>query len=121
MSPKARGQLPLHDQGQSQAQGARQLPHQDDGQPAVQGTNQPKFQGQGHPQAHVLYENRRSEADHKNERFEDYHKCLFNEEIDVREHRVIKARLHNIHTEKENKIALNSNDDKKYLILGDID
>ena len=33
--------------------------------------------------------------------FEDYHKCLFNEEIDVREHRVIKAPLHNIHTQKK--------------------
>ena len=53
--------------------------------------------------------------------FEDYYKCLFDKEIAVREQHVIRSRLHNIHTEKETKIALSSNDDKRYLIPGSTD
>ena len=53
--------------------------------------------------------------------FEDYHKSLFNNEVAIREQRVIRARLHNICTETEKKIALSSNDDKRYLIPGSTD
>ena len=53
--------------------------------------------------------------------YEDYYKCLFEKEITVREQHIIRSRLHNIHTETEKKIALSSNDDKRYLIPGSTD
>ena len=53
--------------------------------------------------------------------FEDYQKCLFDKEIIVRELHMIRARKHNILTETERKIALSSNDDKRYLIPGSMD
>ena len=53
--------------------------------------------------------------------YDDYYKCLFEKEIAVRDQHVIRARLHNIHTETEKKIALSSNDDKRYLIPGSTD
>ena len=48
--------------------------------------------------------------------FDDYYKCLFDREVIVREQHIIRARKHNIHTETEKKVALSSNDDKRYLI-----
>ena len=53
--------------------------------------------------------------------FEDYQKYLFDKEIIVREQHMIRSRKHNIHTEMERKIALSSNDDKRYLSPGSMD
>ena len=53
--------------------------------------------------------------------YEDYQKCLFEKEIIVTEQHVIRSRLHNIHTEREKKIALSPHDDKRYLIPNSTD
>ena len=53
--------------------------------------------------------------------YEDYYKCLFNDEIALRDQYVIRSRLHNLQTEKVRKIALSSRDDKRYLIPGSTD
>ena len=48
--------------------------------------------------------------------FDDYHKCLFHKKVLVREQHMIRPRKHTFHTEMERKVALSSNDDKRYLI-----
>ena len=53
--------------------------------------------------------------------FEDYLRCLYEHCILFREQRHIRSRLHVLRTEKQNKIALSPNDDKRYLILGETD
>ena len=47
--------------------------------------------------------------------FKDYIKCLRENLIITREQRNIRSRRHNIHTEKEKKIALSAHDDKRCL------
>ena len=47
---------------------------------------------------------------------EDYEKALFGQETIVRKQRTIRSRLHNIHTEEQQKVALSSHDDKRFLI-----
>ena len=53
--------------------------------------------------------------------YEDYEKCLFEEEIIVKEQHVIRSRLHKIYSESEKKIALSPHDDKRYLIPNSTD
>ena len=50
--------------------------------------------------------------------FDDYIKCLRENVIITREQRNIRFRRHNIHTEKERKIALSAHDDKRCLQPG---
>ncbi|XP_031777427.1 uncharacterized protein LOC107981297 [Nasonia vitripennis] len=48
--------------------------------------------------------------------FEDYRKCLEEQIIVKREQCNIRSKLHIVHTEKQNKIALSPHDDKRYLL-----
>ena len=45
-------------------------------------------------------------------KFDDYKKCLLNDEIVLKSQQRFKSKGHNIHTENINKIALSNNDDK---------
>ena len=45
--------------------------------------------------------------------FEDYKDSLFNNNTILRSQLRFKSDLHNVYTEEVNKIALNSNDDKR--------
>ena len=53
--------------------------------------------------------------------YDDHHKCLFDNEIAVREQHVIRSRSHNLHTEVEHKVALSYRDYKRYLIPNSTD
>ena len=46
-------------------------------------------------------------------KFSDYKDCLFKNEIIQKSRRRFKSKAHNVYTEKINKIALRSNDDKR--------
>ncbi|XP_031786065.1 uncharacterized protein LOC116417397 [Nasonia vitripennis] len=48
--------------------------------------------------------------------FEDYRKCLEEQIIVKREQSNIRSKLHIVHTEKQNKIALSPHDDKRFLL-----
>ncbi|XP_031781587.1 uncharacterized protein LOC116416649 [Nasonia vitripennis] len=48
--------------------------------------------------------------------FEDYRKCLQDLVIIKREQCNIRSKLHIVHTEKQEKIALSPHDDKRYLL-----
>ena len=45
-------------------------------------------------------------------KFNDYKNCLFKNEIMLKSQQKFKSEAHNVYTEKVNKIALSSNDDK---------
>ena len=53
--------------------------------------------------------------------YDDYYKCLFIDEIAIREQGTIRTRLHNLYTEKELKVALSGHDYKRYLLPNSID
>ena len=46
-------------------------------------------------------------------KFDDYKKCLLNDEIVLQSQQRFKSNGHNVHTENINKIALSSNDDER--------
>ena len=46
-------------------------------------------------------------------KFNDYKDCLLNNEIILKSQQRFKSERHDVYTEKINKIALNSNDDKR--------
>ena len=46
-------------------------------------------------------------------KFNDYKDCLLNNEIILKSQQRFKSKAHNVYTEKINKIALISNDDKR--------
>ena len=45
--------------------------------------------------------------------FDDYKNCLLNNEVILKLQQRFKGEAHNVYTEKNNKIALSSNDDKR--------
>ena len=49
---------------------------------------------------------------------EDYKNCLFTGKEQLRKMNVIRSHKHDIYTEEINKVALSSNDDKRYLLEG---
>ena len=53
-------------------------------------------------------------------KFDDYRACLFNNNPALRSQKVLKSELHDVYTLKLNKIALNSNDDKRLQTYGKI-
>ncbi|XP_060083028.1 uncharacterized protein LOC132562303 [Ylistrum balloti] len=48
--------------------------------------------------------------------FEDYKKCLFTGEDQLRKMNVIRSHCHDVYTEEINKIALSANDDKRIIL-----
>ena len=46
-------------------------------------------------------------------KFNDYKNCLLNNEIILKSQQRFNSEAHNVYTEKINKIALSSNDDKR--------
>ena len=50
-------------------------------------------------------------------KFTDYKNCLQNDNIILRPQQRFESELHNVYTEKINKIALSSNDDKRLQTL----
>ena len=46
-------------------------------------------------------------------KFNDYKNCLLNSDIILKLQQRFKSEAHNVYTEKVNKIALSSNDDKR--------
>ena len=47
---------------------------------------------------------------------EDYKNCLFTGKDQLRKMNVIRSYKHEVYTEEVNKVALNSNDDKRYIL-----
>ena len=52
--------------------------------------------------------------------FEDYKRCLFSREEQMRRMSVIRSRFHEMYTEEINKTALSSNDDKRFILADGI-
>ena len=52
--------------------------------------------------------------------FEDYKKCLFDNEPMLKSQQRFKSENHEVYTENINKIALSSNDDKRIIALDEI-
>ena len=50
----------------------------------------------------------------KNITFDDYKKCLFSQELQMKSMNVIRSHKHEIYTEEVNKIELPTNDDKRF-------
>ena len=48
--------------------------------------------------------------------FEDYKRCLFSSEEQMRRMNVIRSRFHEMYTEEVSKTALSSNDDKRFIL-----
>ena len=46
-------------------------------------------------------------------KFDDYKKCLLNDEVVLKSQQRFKCKGHDVYTENINKIALSSNDDKR--------
>ena len=46
-------------------------------------------------------------------KFDDYKKCLLNDEVDLKSQQRFKSKGHDVYTENINKIAFSSNDDKR--------
>ena len=53
-------------------------------------------------------------------KFEDYKKCLFDNEPTLKSQQRFKSENHEVYTEKINKIALSSNDGKRIVALDGI-
>ena len=47
--------------------------------------------------------------------FEDYKKCLFTEEQELRDMNMIRSNCHDIYSMTVNKVALSANDDKRWI------
>ena len=47
---------------------------------------------------------------------EDYKNCLFTGKEQLRKMNVIRCHKHEVYTEEVNKVALSSNDDKRYIL-----
>ena len=54
-----------------------------------------------------------NEINNNKRKFEDYKKCLLNNETMLKSQQRFKREAHNVYTEEINKIALSSNDDKR--------
>ena len=54
-------------------------------------------------------------------KFHDYKNCLFKNEIKLKSQQKFKSEVHNVYTEKVNKIALSSNDDKRFQTFDKIE
>ena len=52
----------------------------------------------------------------KDIKFDDYKRCLFEGETQLRKMTVIRSRLHEVYTEEINKVALSGDDDKRYIL-----
>ena len=52
---------------------------------------------------------------------EDYKNCLFTGKEQLRKMNVIRSHKHEVYTEEVDKVALNSNDDKRYILKDDTD
>ena len=48
-------------------------------------------------------------------KFNDYKKCLLNDEVILKPQRRLKSKTHDVYTENINKIALSNNDDKRIV------
>ena len=48
-------------------------------------------------------------------KFNDYKKCLLNDEVILKSQQRFISKKHNVYTENVNKIALSSNDDKRIV------
>ena len=48
-------------------------------------------------------------------RFDDYKKCLLNDEVVLKSQKRFKSKGHDVYTENINKIVLSSNDDKRVI------
>ena len=46
-------------------------------------------------------------------KFKDYEDCLFNNKVILKQQQRLKSDYHDVYTERINKIALSSNDDKR--------
>ena len=46
----------------------------------------------------------------------DYKNCLFTGKEQLRKINVIRSHKHDVYTEEVNKVALSSNDDKRYIL-----
>ena len=53
-------------------------------------------------------------------KFNDYKNCLLNDKVVLKSQQRLKSERHNVYTEKVNKIALSSNDDKRLLTFDKI-
>ena len=53
-------------------------------------------------------------------KFNDYKKCLLNDEVMLNQQQRFISKKHNVHTENINKIALSNNDDKRIVSLNKI-
>ena len=53
--------------------------------------------------------------------FEDYKKCLFSEEVLMKEMNIIRSENHDIYSMTVNKVALSANDDKRLICKNKID
>ena len=51
---------------------------------------------------------------------EDYKNCFFTGKEQLRKMNVIRSHKHDIYTEEVNKVALSSNDDKRYILVDGI-
>ena len=51
---------------------------------------------------------------------EDYKNCFFTGKEQLRKMNVIRSHRLDIYTEEVNKVALSSNDDKRYILVDDI-
>ena len=53
-------------------------------------------------------------------KFNDYKKCLFNDELILKSQQRFITKKHDVYTENINKIALNNNDDKRIVLSNKI-
>ena len=53
-------------------------------------------------------------------KFNDYKKCLFNDEVILKSQQRFISKKHDVYTENINKIALNNNDDKRIISSNEI-
>ena len=53
-------------------------------------------------------------------KFNDYKKCLLNDEVIFKSQQIFISKKHDVYTENINKIALNNNDDKRIVSLDKI-
>ena len=52
--------------------------------------------------------------------FDDYFKCLFSGEKEMRKMNIIRSEKHDIYSKEVNKVALSNEDDKRELLLGKV-